>query len=492
MAEGKLRVQGAVSGNLLECTSNFVQVNKPIVINQPGYSTVAGVINDGSSGGVVLVRRAESSDSFRLRLGQESPLMFATFNTTQLNSSIWKETLTSGTVNVTINGYASILNTVTNAQGALLSTYRAFPIYQDLQTRLDFSFQLPQLPQFGTIINMGWGLPTTAIVNPSDGCFIRINQFGEAFAVVSNNTNEQVAPLPSLSIGAVQINTRYDVTIFTDVNLTYFFINNILQAVISTSAVVPPVTVASTNAANEQFIFFQVYNVATSPAVTTLKISSVAASLTDVAGNRAYRDALCGLGNNAIQVPDGYANPNQTGNNGTANYINSTGPTSAVLGNAAAAYTQLGGQWQFAAVASSEQDNDFFGFSVQTNTVAHPGKSFYITNIRIDAVNTGAASATTATVIQWSIAVGSTGVSLATADAAGTKSPRRLAIGIQTLPITGAIGQQFNNSPLEQALDSPLVVAPGEWFHVIMKQWLGSATASQIYRGTVTINGYWE
>jgi hypothetical protein len=46
----------------------------------------------------------------------------------------------------------------------------------------------------------------------------------------------------------------------------------------------------------------------------------------------------------------------------------------------------------------------------------------------------GAAVATTPTLLQWGIAYDGTAVSLATADAASTKAPRRVPLGCQSLP----------------------------------------------------------
>ncbi len=112
----------------------------------------------------------------------------------------------------------------------------------------------------------------------------------------------------------------------------------------------------------------------------------------------------------------------------TANYANTAAPASATLSNTAAGYTTLGGQWQFAAVAGAETDYALFGFQVTAAAAASANKNLFITGIRIEAVNTGAAVATTATLLQWGLAVGGTAVSLATADSAtaGTRAARRI------------------------------------------------------------------
>jgi len=41
-------------------------------------------------------------------------------------------------------------------------------------------------------------------------------------------------------------------------------------------------------------------------------------------------------------------------------------------------------------------------------------------------------------------------------------------------------------------LDAPLYVAAGTYLHIILRMPVGTATASQIIRGLVMINGYYE
>lgn len=124
-------------------------------------------------------------------------------------------------------------------------------------------------------------------------------------------------------------------------------------------------------------------------------------------------------------------------------------PASATLSNTAAGYTTLGGQFQFAAVA------------------------------------------TTPTVLQWALGVGSTAVSLATTEAAAARAPRRITLGTQAFPVGAAIGADAGKR-IDVNLDAPVVVEPGTFLHIILKMPVGTATASQIIRGVVGINAYWE
>jgi hypothetical protein len=176
----------------------------------------------------------------------------------------------------------------------------------------------------------------------------------------------------------------------------------------------------------------------------------------------------------------------------TANYANSAAPASATLSNTAAGYTTLGGQFQFAAVAGAETDYALFAYQVPAPSAAAAGKNLVIRGVRIETANTGAAVGATATLLQWGLGVGSTAVSLATADSAtaGTRAPRRIPLGLQSFPAASSIGTIAPD--IDVNLDAPLYVAAGTFVHIILKMPVGLATASQVIRGTVMINGFWE
>ena len=70
-------------------------------------------------------------------------------------------------------------------------------------------------------------------------------------------------------------------------------------------------------------------------------------------------------------------------------------------------------------------------YQVPASTVNTQGRRLVVRGVRIDAVNIGAAVATTATTVQFSLAYGHTAVSLATAEAAAAKVLQASHIGDQ-------------------------------------------------------------
>lgn len=163
----------------------------------------------------------------------------------------------------------------------------------------------------------------------------------------------------------------------------------------------------------------------------------------------------------------------------TANAVNSTAAVNAALSNTAAGYATLGGRFAFAAVAGAATDYALFGFQVPAGYQAN------IQDIMIEALNTGAAVATSATVLDWDVSVNSTAVSLATAGLV-----RQGGIGVQSFPVGAAIGAKAER--LMQQFASPLVCESGRFLHVILRMPTATATASQVITGSVRLGGYWS
>lgn len=472
------RIEGNTSGNLAEVdANNNLKVVTPTTITQAGYSALAGVVNDGTSGIARTVRRIEASDSFRLRAGIDSPLFFDSFAGSTINTSLWSQASTTMTIAVA-SGFLTLnaSNITTTTTNAFVQSYRAFPLYEDAGLRCDFCWQISAVPTTNVTMEFGFGVGNSGTTVPTDGAFFRITNSGDLFAVVTNNTAETTTDLGFVAAA----NTRYEFSIVVDVNVVLFYVNNVVYALTNAGT-----TSSGTVAANEQRVFFRINNTGAAGTAVKMNVSSVSATLLDLGGNRYYRDALCGAGFNAIQGQTGFA-----AYTSTANYANSAVPATAALSNTAASYTTLGGQWQFAALGGAETDYALFAYQVPAGTAALPGKTLFVTGVHIDSVNTGAAVATTPTTLQWGLAVGATAVSLATAEGAAAKAPRRYALGVQSFAVGAAVGVAAPS--IDVQFNSPLVVNQGEFFHVILKQPFGTATGSQIVRGVCMINGYFE
>jgi hypothetical protein len=175
--------------------------------------------------------------------------------------------------------------------------------------------------------------------------------------------------------------------------------------------------------------------------------------------------ALCGR--NLLHTPAG-APAN------LANWANSAAPSTGTLSNTSGAYTTLGGQFLINATLGAETDYALFAYTVPT------GYRLVVKGARISvAVGASAAVATTPTLFQW-------GLGKASAVTLATNSFRQT-VGMQSLPIGAVTGTSAPD--IAHTLDAPIVVESGQVFHVLLKIPVGTATASQTFRGTVGIDG---
>jgi hypothetical protein len=169
--------------------------------------------------------------------------------------------------------------------------------------------------------------------------------------------------------------------------------------------------------------------------------------------------------------------------NQTSNYQNSIAPVAAVLSNSVPSYGTLGGLWRFSSVSGSETDYALFGYQVPV------GVSLYVRSLIIGAFVMGVQNSAKPTILQWAIAANSSGASLST----GPPSPPIfLPVGMQTAATSARAGESFEPGPVLFEPDSPVVVSPTKFFHVLLRIPVGNATPNQEVRGFCMIDGYFE
>lgn len=202
---------------------------------------------------------------------------------------------------------------------------------------------------------------------------------------------------------------------------------------------------------------------------TQLFVADSQMGILDIDEGKAWQDVMAGMGFGTVVNPTLALTQ-------LANWANTAAPASATLSNTTAGYTTLGGQFQFAAVGGAETDYALFGFTVPA------GVSLHVDNIRIDTWNSGAAVATTETLLSWFMG-DAAAVTLA------ANSFRR-PLGNQAFAIGAAIGALA--PVIDRPFRTPFVVHGGRIFHIALKMPRGTATASQIIRGTIDVGGYFE
>jgi hypothetical protein len=485
---------GNNSAGLANVSTNYdLQVVTPTNSNNSGFVNISAEIDAGTAMGIRTTLPAEISDDYRLRVGTDQILYNLSFEGTNFPSGHLSTAATTMT-SIQAAGFLVINSgsTVTAANANYTRTVRHFPLYGSYPTYLDMWIKEQNHTASNTISEWGYlYLTAQATQTPLDGVFFRRLANGALRAVINYGGTEtefttDVTNVPArdgVGLYDPSETNHYLIAIHNDV--VRFWINDILVASIDCPSNQQNFTASSNNP-----VGFRI-NIITSNASVArqMSIGYFSVSAGDQNSTKPYGHVLAGSGQGAYQAQQGSVAAQ------TANYTNSTIPTSATVSNTAASYTTLGGQWQMVANATNETDWALFGFTVPAGTTTLPGKTLYITSIRIgETVVVGAAPANPTTFF-WAAAVGSSAVSLATADTVAgvstTSSPRRVTLGAQSFLATTGIGTQSPGFTVDFS-SSPLVAPSNTFFHIILKQFNGAATASLIWRGTVTVIGYWE
>jgi hypothetical protein len=465
----------AARASLYDSSGNLLTAANRAAVSE----TAGGVINAGKDYKIARTLRASSTGALQIA-GDDTVMLWDAFEGTTRNLNQWIETVASFT---TAQSLASGLNlnsgsSVTNAQGALEVSHRHFPIAA--RGSLIFRARLRYQGATNCFEEWGFGQPsdsTTAIIQ--NGAFFRRDGAGSLQPILSFNGTEGAGP--TMTGPATTDYAWYE--IFLEDDRATFQITSVTGVLLSSQVMERGATGGSgTGVASQQRLFavthipcfFRCYNSGAAGTAPQIVVNHCSVLLADMWSQRPHVVALSGMGLNSLTSPTGYVQ--------TANYSNSAAPASATLSNTAAGYTALGGQWQFAAVAGAETDYALFGWQ-------NPSPyTFYCTGIRIgETLNMVAAVATTATILQWGAAFNSSAVSLATA---APYTPMRVQIGSQSFPIAAAISAiqpGFNWTP-----GTPMVVQPSRFLHIILKMPIGTATATEIFRGSVAVDGFFE
>lgn len=406
------------------------------------------------------------------RLGSQSlalnGLLFTDqFEGTTLNANKWLSTSTtmtavqSAAVGITFNGS----NLTTTAVGHLLRSLRTF--MKPLRSVLHAKIRLRMEHYTGANFEAGFGDVSTHSGSHTNGAFIQRASDGVVTLVwVYNGTPLTSAPV----LGLNDANYYTADLLLDDDQVTMFIQDTSTGLIVAERTINLPMTAPKQSSTTRYYAFMRQWHTSAPATAPHLYVPVFDVVLLDNQQNKPWATITAGMGNSAEFNP-------ATGVQ-LINYANSAAPASATLSNTAAGYTTLGGLFQFAAVAGAATDYALFGFTVPAPF------SLHVKGIDFETWNTGAAVATTPTLLNWGVGVNQSAVSLATAGIV------RKSLGAQSLPIGAVPGAKAER--VSVVFDAPLITDAGRIFTVMLRMPVASATASQIVQGMVNINGYFE
>jgi hypothetical protein len=458
-------------------TDGNIKVALPLTPAKMGGVRIFSENDPGTISGSPLLRSPEISMDYRLRTGTDSIWDNEVFNYVAQNISKFR--YNSTTMTTTWAGGAMNTNgagIVTTNTGVAVQTYRHFPLLGSGVVYVDTTMCLSNAMPVNVNIEFGLFQTLGGTTLPSDGVYFRINSSGIMGVVNNAGTEQTTAPLAFTQ----EINKFANFVISISQGAVEFWINNVLMG--SLERAIGAGQVISAGAVPYAV---RHHNIGVAGAAVQGKFASYSVSEGDIDTNRLWATAMSGQAMSGIQGASGNGGGTQTANN-----TNSTAPTTAVLSNTAASYTTLGGKFVLAAVAGAETDYALFGYLNPAATTAITGRNLVIRGVWVDTYNAVVAVATTPTVLEWSIGVGSTAVSLANTDGSNARAPRRLALGVQSFTVGALAGAPAERVDIN--LDAPVVVEPGCYLHIILRVPYGTATATELFRGHVGFNCYWE
>ena len=453
---------------------------KTALSTNPVYTGGVRLFSENDPGAIVgtpYLLSPETSTDYRLRVGIDSVWDDDNFNYTAQNFN--KHKYTSTTMTITWAGgflNTNAISSVAAGNACQIQTYRHFPIQGAGGVYCEMAMSLTNTPVTNSNLDFGLFLPAaTGASIPLDGVYFRVNSAGVLGVV---NTNGTEVTLTTTFVPAINQVYKYNLTI-TDSEVE-FWIDDVLYGHIDR-----PAAVGSTMFAGSNPFAIRQHNTGVPSGNISAKFANYTIGIADMDNVRLWASNKAGQGLSGVNYPSGGTA------GGTANNVLNTVPGTVTLtASTAPATNNLGGSFVFAAPAGAESDYPLFAFLNPVPTTGITGRNLVIRGVWVDTWNQVVAVATTGTLMQFSVAVGSTAASLATVDATNTRLPKRVHLGVQSYAVGAAVGAQAPR--IDCNFDAPLVVEPGCYFHIILRVPIGTATATETFRGAVGVNAYWE
>lgn len=486
-----VQIRGAANNAEVDANNNLL-VRSPTVEDEAGFVQISCENDSGDATGSRTVRSPECTHDYRLRAAIEQPMFELTFEgTTTPTAHVQQNNITMTTAQasgvLTLNsGAITTINTT-----AQIRTYRYFPIYGPFRTYAEFWVRTTNEAIANAVIEIGLGL-ASSFSAPTDGVMFRFKSDGVLRGIVNRSGTETETADISLADADAPITSGYIHKFVIAINgeSVDFWINDVLRASVPAPNDSPCLT-----GANELPAFVRVYNTASAPSsARTAAVGRISVS-SDAPLTKPWAHVMAGMGQGAYQTQVGSAaGPTVVRTAATDGYPASgtAKTTSAWAATTGPATSSLGGRWLSPAISTltSESDYPLFSYLNPAGTASLPGKTLYITGVRIGETSVVTVASTNVIALFFSIGVASTAAATNTADATTTVAPRIQVLGQQAFTATAAIGTYA--AGFEVRFDSPLVVPQGCYAHIICRP-VGTVTSNTlVVQGSVMVNGYFE
>jgi len=439
--------------------------------------------DDGKVTGTPYLASPETDDDYRLRVAQDALLDTETFNYVAQNTG--KHTYLNATMAITWSASGMTTNSgniTTTTTGVSFGSYAYFPIIGSTSMYCEIEASFTQQPTTNAIIDFGMFIRGAANPYiPADGCYFRLTSAGLFGVINSNGTETQSGVFVDVFGGAnfvYQNNKKYQFIISITEREVEFWIDNQLMASIETP-------VGQGQPCMSTALPFSIRHVITGGAAG----SALSFNLNDYSISLAGSQVSEELGTIGNRMYGSYQGLSGGTMGSLASYANSANPTAAVPTNTTSTVlTALGGQgWETDTLAVNT-DGIIMSYQIPAGTANVQGRRLRVNGVKIDsyvqtALTGGGYNA------QFTLCFGHTAVSLATAEAAATKAPRRIPLGSYSVASASAALTQLNT--IERRFDNPIYVNPAE-FVAIAKKKVGTAPSAGVVAYVISLDYSWE
>lgn len=505
-----IKILGWLTNNGAEVDSNNnLKVNLPTTQAQAGFATLASEYDSGTvvAGTTRTVRPIASTPEQRLKVGMDTLIFNEFFQNTTVNCQVWNtpqttSTVTQGSGYLTLNAGGNL----TAAQGAIIRSYKTFPIYNKAVTVVEIMLNLNVVAGFNnSIAEWGASLIGTASGTASvDGALFRFDTVGLSCLIVNNVaelSETTVDPTRLATAGIVLTNTNHYYIIFDEDWVSFFVAKSGGYPVLLVEIPRPAAGIAPTMAMQAP-IFARQHNTGTNTG-TALKINIAMASVCmgDMAMGKLWSHIMAGAGATALAKYSGAGTGKISNwNTWTALPVQQTAVSVTALG--AGGVAGLGGICRLGNAASTialSADSAYiiFNYLNPVLTVAQPivpAKTLYITGMSITGMTRGAAGPATLSSCIVGANVGHFQADPSTADSPTTPSVQGRVdpLGQMVIPASAPVGTSLGVISY-LPFGTPYTIEPGKyisiWFSVGVAY---TIAANQELVFTWHVDGYWE
>ena len=475
---------GSVAGKANVDAGFNVKTSPSVVPNYMGGIRMAGTRDDGSVTGNVDVNFVDADDYGRANIGQDIMLDSETYNYTAQNTgkhTYLNTTMTQAwTVGATQTNSGGITTINTGLTGG---TYAMWPLWGASTTVIEFEGGFSAAPVTNTTIDFGLFLRGAATPYlPLDGVYFRLTSAGLQGIINYNGTEYQTAVFLASAGGATWTytpNQKYRFEIDVNESDADFFINGVRYGSLATPA-----------GSGQPFA------AASLPVSWRHAIGGTAASgaLQFLITDYTVRLAGPNIGRTMGEMGNAVFGSYQGMSGGTmgqliAGTVTSgtlVKPTAAVPSNTALTANlpnSLGGRIYETLTTglAANVDGIYASYQVPAGSVSVQGRRLRVTGIKLSGlVSTAVVGGPAFT--EWYIAFGHTAASMATAEAAATKAPRRVMLPeLTTIMGAAAVAGTLLVQPMYYAkFDNPIYINPGEFIALVGNKTITTAITSGV------------